>query len=47
MFAPGGSELSAKALKSLDKIVQPKLNSDEKDVRMQLMAYAGERQNDS
>ena len=40
MFAPGASELSTKALKSLDKIAA-KLNNNQA-VRMQLMAYAGE-----
>jgi len=40
VFTPGGSELSSSARKSLD-IIATELNS-KKDVRMQLMAYAGE-----
>ena len=40
VFTPGGSELSSNARKSLD-LIATELNS-KKDVRMQLMAYAGE-----
>ena len=41
MFAPGSSDLTAAARKSLDRIAT-QLNSNE-SIRMQLMAYAGER----
>ena len=40
VFTPGGSELSSSARKALD-LIATELNS-KKDVRMQLMAYAGE-----
>ena len=40
VFTPGGSELSSRARKSLD-LIATELNSN-KDIRMQLMAYAGE-----
>ena len=40
VFTPGGSQLSSSARKALD-LIATELNS-KKDVRMQLMAYAGE-----
>ena len=40
VFTPGGSQLSSSARKALD-LIATELNS-KKDIRMQLMAYAGE-----